>query len=191
MTGESGHQIVLLMKQNPAVAIPVILGRLREKDDEWYAPAILPAFSRLFFPVLHLVVGLETCNYYYCCYCHHYYCSYCISLWLSLSSWAASCRRITGWGALCFLFVDRISEMQSPLCSLFVDRISELQSPYVPDVGRLNTCSIVLYILLVSCLLYSSCRVFSREAWGSSPLSFDRFPAASLTTSPDGVMTSC
>ena len=33
--GEAGHQVVDLLKKNPAVAVPVILARLTQKDEEW------------------------------------------------------------------------------------------------------------------------------------------------------------
>jgi len=33
--GEAGHQVVDLLKKNPAVAVPVILARLKQKDEEW------------------------------------------------------------------------------------------------------------------------------------------------------------
>ncbi len=34
--GEQGAYVVDLLKKNPGVAIPVVLGRLHQKDAEWY-----------------------------------------------------------------------------------------------------------------------------------------------------------
>lgn len=33
--GEQGTQVVELLKKNPAVAVPVVLARLKQKDEEW------------------------------------------------------------------------------------------------------------------------------------------------------------
>ena len=33
--GEQGMQVVELLKKNPAVAVPVVLARLKQKDEEW------------------------------------------------------------------------------------------------------------------------------------------------------------
>ena len=35
--GERGAEIVDLLRQNPGVAVPVVLSRLDQKDEEWYA----------------------------------------------------------------------------------------------------------------------------------------------------------
>jgi len=35
--GEHGHQMVKLMKENPAYAIPIVFKRLQQKDAEWCA----------------------------------------------------------------------------------------------------------------------------------------------------------
>ena len=37
--GEHGHQMVKLMKENPAYAIPIVFKRLQQKDAEWCATA--------------------------------------------------------------------------------------------------------------------------------------------------------
>ena len=40
--GEAGPQVVDLLKKNPAVAVPVILARLKQKDEEWCARPLPP-----------------------------------------------------------------------------------------------------------------------------------------------------
>ena len=40
--GEHGHQMVKLMKENPAYAIPIVFKRLQQKDAEWCAVLLRP-----------------------------------------------------------------------------------------------------------------------------------------------------
>ena len=49
-TGDSGAQIVDLLKKNPGVAIQVVLARLNQKDEEWRKVKLemKPLFSKVF-----------------------------------------------------------------------------------------------------------------------------------------------
>lgn len=48
--GDSGAQIVDLLKKNPGVAIQVVLARLNQKDEEWrkVKQEMKPLFSKVF-----------------------------------------------------------------------------------------------------------------------------------------------
>jgi len=65
--GEAGHQVVDLLKKNPAVAVPVILARLKQKDEEWCgapprirAPALARAARRA--PARRACAGPRACS---------------------------------------------------------------------------------------------------------------------------------
>ena len=53
--GEQGPQVVSLLRQNPAVAVPTILARLAQKDAEWRGTKaeMMPAWQAIFKENFH------------------------------------------------------------------------------------------------------------------------------------------